>query len=216
MGIFQEYLDSKGKLKDAKVSVSGDLTDPENPPNTPEGSKKPYKSDGKKLKTNSEKGFGDQGDDDLKYKPDVQNFDGKEPAKIPTAEQVELCGIMADAIQKDPSVVEQLICQLRRKGMMGMLVAEMCQYKETFSHLVEVMGHETYGPVACKKLAKAFNEEVAPPFADVNDEDLDDDEDKPEDEPHDGPENQDAEGEPLMNGVNKKALDNFKKAMAKT
>ena len=165
MGIFQEYLNSKGSVDKPKISVTGDFTDPMTSPNAPKDGKPYGVSDGKKLKMAKEKGFGDEGDSKLKYEPKVNNKQSAAPAKIPTAEQVELCGILVDAIKKDPSVTEQLVGQLRRNGVLGMVVAEMLQFKETYTHLAEVMSHDEYGPSVCSKLVRAMNEEVAPPFA---------------------------------------------------
>lgn len=165
MGLFQEYLNSKGSVDKPKVSLTGDFVDPMTPPNAPKNGKPYSVSDGKKTKTSKEKGFGDQGDSKLKYQPKIDNNSGFAAAKIPTAEQAELCGVLVDAIKKDPSVTEQLVGQLRRNGLMGAVVAEMLQFKETYSHMAEVMSHDQYGPAVCSKLVRAMNEEVAPPFA---------------------------------------------------
>jgi hypothetical protein len=181
MGLFQEYLNSKGVVSKPKVSVTSDFVDPQTPPTAapkPQGGD--YSVGGKKLKSGSEKGFGDQGDSKLKYEPKVDNTSSAAPAKIPTAEQAELCGVLVDAIKKDPTIVEQMIGQLRRNGLMGMVVAEMLQFKETYEHLAEVMSHDEYGPPVCSKLVRAMSEEVAPPFSaslEGSDEDLEDDED---------------------------------------
>ena len=166
MGIFQEYINSKGKIDGPKVSVTGDFTDPMTPPTTapkPQGGD--YSDGGKKLKMGSEKGFGDQGDSKLKYVPKVDNTSSATAAKIPTAEQAELCGVLIDAIRKDRTVAEQMVSQLRRNGLLGMMVAEMLQFRETYAHLAEVMAHKEYGPPVCNKLVRAMSEEVAPPFS---------------------------------------------------
>jgi hypothetical protein len=165
MGLFQEYLNSKGAVDKPKVSVTGDFVDPMTSPNAPKGGKPYGVSDGKKLKMSKDKGFGDEGDSKLKYEPKVDNKQSVAPAKIPTAEQAELCGVLVDAIKKDPSLTEQLVGQLRRNGLLGMVVAEMLQFKETYTHMAEVMSHDQYGPVVCSKLVRAMNEEVAPPFS---------------------------------------------------
>lgn len=166
MGIFQEYLNSKKQIEKPKVSVNADYTDPMTPPNTapkPQGGD--YSDGGKKIKMGSEKGFGDQGDSKLKYQPKVDNTSSASPAKIPTAEQAELCGIVVDAIKKDPTVAEQMVSQLRHNGLLGIVVAQMLQFKETYSHIAEVMAHTEYGPPVCNKLVRAMSEEVAPPFS---------------------------------------------------
>lgn len=181
MGLFQEYLNSKGAVDKPKISVTGDFVDPMTSPNAPKGGKPYGVSDGKKTKISKEKGFGDQGDSKLKYEPKVDNKQSVAPAKIPTAEQAELCGVLVDAIKKDPSVTEQLIGQLRRNGLLGMVVAEMLQIRETYTHMAEVMSHDEHGPIACKKLVKAMKEEVAPPFsASLEGDEEQDDEDQSE------------------------------------
>lgn len=163
MGIFQEYLNSRGKIEKGEVSISGDRIDPKTPPNKPPKGEKPYvgKDGGK-----SSKPFGDQGDKDLKYEPatDLTNK-GKAPAKIPTVEQVELSTLVTDAAAKDITVIEQLIVQLKRRGLLGPLVAEMLQHRETYQHIAEIATHESYGPEVCSRLTRAMNEEVASPFA---------------------------------------------------
>jgi len=165
MGIFQEYMNSKGSVEKSKVSVTGDFVDPMTSPNAPKGGKPYVVSDGRKLKKYKEKGFGDEGDSKLKYIPKVDKSNGAAAAKIPTAEQAELCSVLIDAIKKDPTIAEQLIFQLRHNGQMGMIVAEMLQFKETYQHIAEVMSHRDYGNSVCRKLVRAMNEEVAPPFA---------------------------------------------------
>lgn len=164
MGLFQEYMNSKGKVEKAKVDISGDRVDPMTPPNAPKGGK-PYGVKGSNPKGSKEKGFGDQGDSSLKYQPKVDNSKGAEPAKIPTAEQAELCSVVVDALKKDSTIAEQLVGQIKQSGILSILVAEMLQYKETYQHIAEVMGHREYGPGVCGRLVRAMNEEVAPPFA---------------------------------------------------
>ena len=141
MGIFHEYLNSKGNVESGKVNVTGDLVDPQTSPNAPNGGK-PYKCSDGKLKTSVEKGFGDQGDSKLKYEPKVDKSSGATPAKIPTAEQAELCAVVIDAMRKDPTITEQLVSQLRHNNVLGMVVAEMLQFKETYKHIAEVMNHK--------------------------------------------------------------------------
>lgn len=165
MGIFQEYLNSKGKVEKAKVNVTGDLVDPMTSPNAPKGGKPYGVSNGSKKTKTSEKGFGDEGDSALKYTPKVDKSDGVSAAKIPTAEQAELCSIVVDALKKDITLAEQLISQLRHNNLLGAIVAEMLQFRETYSHIAEVMAHQEYGPAICNKLVNAMKEEVAPPFS---------------------------------------------------
>lgn len=194
MGLFQEYLNSKGNVEKAKVNVTGDLVDPMTPPNAPKDGK-PYGVSGTKPKK-AEKGFGDEGDAKLKWQPKVDHSNGATPAKIPTAEQAELCGVVIDAIKKDYSLVEQMVSQFKRNGLLGALVAEMLQSKETYTHIAELMVHEEYGPSIRSKLDRALNEEVAPPFSDSLEGDVEDEEEDLEDEDE---ENVDPEtADPLM------------------
>jgi hypothetical protein len=169
MGLFQEYLDSKGKVRKPKVDISGGDPDPKTPPNKPPKAEKPYVAPaGGKVKGN--KGFGDQGCCD-KYQPaTTKENKGKAPAKIPTAESVELAAFVADVLKKDQSFAESLVNELKREGVLGPVVAEMLQHRATYEYMVEVMNHEEHGPDICTRLSRALNgtsvfaEETAPPF----------------------------------------------------
>lgn len=170
MGLFQEYVDSKGKLRKPVVDASGGDPDPKTPPTKPpkEHGDKPYaNSDGKGPKNKKNKGLGDEGDDSLKIKFDPK-MKGKAPAKIPTCEQVELAAFVAEVAKSDVDFVEKLVYELKRAGMLGELVAETLSHKATFNYLSEIMEHENYGPEICGRLNRAMNglkaEEVAPPF----------------------------------------------------
>ena len=158
MGLFSEYMDAKGNIKKPKVDISGGKPSPESPPDKPpkEHGKAPYIAKGEK---NGKKGLGDLGDTKFNH--------SKEPAhaKIPMAEQAEIVALVTDAMKKDSSLVEHLVYQIRNKSLLGPIVAEMLNYKETYKHISEVMSHETYGPKVCSKLARAMNEEVAPPMS---------------------------------------------------
>jgi hypothetical protein len=170
MGLFQEYMDAKGNVKKAVVDISGGDPDPKTPPVKPpkEHGGKPYAaSDGKCCKKNSKKGLGDQGDSDLKYTPsDDATSSGHPPAKIPTVEQVELSTLVAEAATRDQTLIENLVRQLKANGLLGPLVAEMLQHRDTYAHISELMAHESYGNKTCKNLVRAMKEEVAPPFSD--------------------------------------------------
>lgn len=177
MGLFQEYLNSKGKVDKPVVSLTGDRTDPMTPPNAPPKGGKAYKVSNGKPKKAGEKGFGDLGDSDLKFQYDLKGK-GKAPAKIPTCERVELSSLVAKSCVKDPTLVEDLVSQIKRHGLMSALVAEVFEHKETFQHISEVMAHKEYGPDLCNKLVRAMHEEVAPQFsAQLEGEDEDDEED---------------------------------------
>ena len=190
--LFQEYMNSRGKVDKPVVSITGDRTDPMTPPNAPPKGGKPYKvSDGKKTKKAGEKGFGDLGDSDLKFTYDLKGK-GKAPAKIPTCERVELASLVAKSCAKDPTLVEDLVSQIRKHGLMGALVVEMLSQKETFDHISEVMAHKEYGPELCAKLVRAMNEQTAPNFASQ----LDDEDNAKEDEPTEEDEDEgDGEGD---------------------
>lgn len=160
MGLFQEYMDAKGTIKKPVVCIVGGKPSPETPPNNPpkEHGAKPYIAKSEKSK----KAFGDMGD--YEYKPGFEGQKQITPAKIPTAEQAEIVALVADAMAQDPTITENLVYQLRNKGLLANLVAEMLEYKETFKHITEVMSHSSYGPRVCSKLIRAMKEEVAPPF----------------------------------------------------
>lgn len=160
MGIFQEYLNSKGKtVEKPVVDISGDQCDPKTPPNAPPKGGKPYV--GKSHKEGGKKGFGDMGDSDLEYKPaTTKDNKGHAPAKIPTVEQMELANLVVQVLRKDPTVVETIVAQLKHQGMLGLLVAEMLQHRATYEHIAEIMNHENYGPSTCEALVRAMNKEV--------------------------------------------------------
>jgi len=175
MGLFQEYMDAKGQVKKPVVDIHGGKPTPATPPTKPpkEHGNAPYIAKGEK---GGKKGFGDLGDTKCKC-------DGKEPApaKIPTAEHAEIAALVTDVMLKDGALVEQLVYQLKNKGLLGVVVAEMLTYKETYQHLTEIMAHESYGPKVCGKLIRAMNEEVAPPLsASLEGEDIEDDADEAE------------------------------------
>ena len=166
MGLFQEYVDSKGKIRKPKVDVSGGDPDPKTPPTKPpkEHGDKPYaNSDGKGPKNKKNKGFGDQGDESLKIKFDPK-MKGKAPAKIPTVEQVELAAFVAEVAKSDSDFMEKLVHEMKQQDLLGPLVAEMFQHKATYVHMSEIMKHESYGPDVCSRLNRLMSEEVSPPF----------------------------------------------------
>ena len=164
MGLFQEYMDAKGKVVKPKVDISGGDPSPKTPPNAPKGGGKPYVANGGKKGSKGEKGFGDKGDQSLKYNPVTDHGKGKEPAKIPTVEQVEISAFVADAASRDQTLIENIVRQLKSHGLMGPLVAEMLQHRETYKHISEIMGHKEYGESTCKSMVRAMREEVSSPF----------------------------------------------------
>lgn len=186
---FHEYMNSKGKIESPVVKLDGDRLETNKPPVAPPGGGKPYMAKNGKSKK-SDKGFGDQGDESLKYNPKVDNDSkGKSPAKLPTVDEVAIVAQMVSAVQEDPSLIETVVRQLKAKGLLGALVAEMLNHNETYNQISEVMSHSTYGPDLCTKLVRAMNEEVAKPFSDqldVDDEDDSDEEGDLDDDLEDG------------------------------
>ena len=163
---FDEYLNSKGKVEEKPVvKLDGDCIDPATMPNTPPSGGNPYSAKSAKAKK-SDKGLAHEGDDELKYEPKVETGKCKAPAKLPTVEHVALVSKVTSAALQNPLVIESLVRQLKNHGLLGAIVAETLNHKETFKHLSEVMAHESYGPDLCTKLVRAMNEEVAAPFSD--------------------------------------------------
>lgn len=162
---FDEYLSSKGVVGKPVVSLDGDHIDPQNMPNTPPGGGKPYAAKNEKSKK-SNKALGDEGDDALKYEPKTDNSKGKAPAKIPTVDEVSLAVNVAKAAAENPTILETVVRQLKNNGLLGALVAETLNHRDTFKHISQIMAHEAYGPDLCNKLVRAMNEEVAAPFSD--------------------------------------------------
>lgn len=214
---FLEYMNSKGKVDSPVVKLDGDRIDPTTMPNKPPGGGKEYAAKGVKTKT-SDKGFADQGDKALEYNPKVDNDSkGKAPAKIPTVDEVAAVNKIVHAASKNTALIETIVRGLKGQNLLGVLVAEMLNHKETYTHLSEVMAHESYGPDLCTKLVRAMNEEVAAPFShqlDGDDHhqdddpddltlggDLDDDDDLGDDEMNDDEEGGDGSNmDPDMDG----------------
>jgi hypothetical protein len=165
---FNEYLSSKGKVEDAVVDIHGDQIDPKtSPKNSPDG--KPYCSSGKNKK--SDKGLGDEGDKELIYKPDTAS--NKKPTKIPTMEfsQYELIPLITESLEQNPFFAENIVRDLKQKGLLGILVGEMMEHKETYKHIASLMAHKS-GEQICAKLVNAMmQEEISPPFGAERDDD---------------------------------------------
>lgn len=176
MGIFSEYLSSKGKLDKPVVKDVADKvdmpTDKAKAPPKGNGQMKPkhYADGGKKLKK-AEKGFGDEGDKELVYDPEK----ACKNAKIPTAESIQAVKAASLAIAVNPFVVEHLIRELKKKDALGILVGELFTHNETFQQLAGIMASEAHGPFTCSKLVRAMKEEVAPPYEDLGLDDTGDD-----------------------------------------
>lgn len=163
---WDEYVSSKGKVENGKVDISGDQTDPMKPPVSPPGTQghKPYSaSDGKNTKM-KEKGFGYEGDADLvfNYEP---NADGKAPADIPTAENYRYMINFRNKLRENPNLIESVVREIKRNGLMGVLVGELMEHHETFDLIVELANSKQYGEAICEKFNLAIiKEETAPPF----------------------------------------------------
>ena len=151
MGIFQEYMNSKGTVEKGKVDISGDRTDPMTPPNKPPGDsgQKPYSNSDGKSKKGKEKGFGEEGDKDLVFNYDTKG-EGKKPAKIPTAEQrfahTQIVPLVCESVSKDPLIIENIVREMKQNGLLHILVAELMEHRETYKHLAQLMKDENYGP----------------------------------------------------------------------
>lgn len=173
---FQEYLNNKGTVKGAEVEVVADWKPdglapgrmkmpPESGYGTSTGRKQqPYTPDGKHIvKGSGKKAFGDQGSDEP-YNVTKR----RDAVKIPTAEAKfayhELLPKVRDAIKSYPAITENLVRELQRSKLLGILVGEMLSHNETYEHIAEVMASRNHGPNVCRKLAKAMREGVAPPF----------------------------------------------------
>lgn len=172
---FQEYLSSKGVLQDKpKVKIVADEVDIPSgrdikPPKSQGMSNdhQPYSTNGKGVSSNEKsKGFGDQGCNDLKI--DITKT--PKTVKIPTATEWNLATEVSESILVNPKMLEHLVNELRKNNLLGPLVAELTDYKETFNHLSEIMANKVYGPVVCDRFAKSLKENVAPPFGDNDDE----------------------------------------------
>jgi hypothetical protein len=170
---WDEYLNHKGKVEDGVTDIHGDKVSPQKSPVNPPGTQghKPYSaSDGTNTKV-KETGLGDEGEKDLifDFKP---NEDGKSPAKIPTAEQYNFISTFRKTIQEDPTLLEAVVRDLKRNGMLGQVVGELAEHKETFDHLATIMGSDEYGDQICNKLARSLQSEgTAPPFSEAKPDD---------------------------------------------
>jgi len=168
MKTFNEYLNSKGQVETGKVDIHGDRTDPMTPPNKPpkEHGKKPYIAKGEK---NSQKGLGDHGEKELKYEPDTGK-DSKKPADIPTVEsfaQYELVPLVSESMEQNPNFAEHVVRDLKRRGLLGVLVDELMEHRETYKHIARLVINEDEKQ---NKLTRAM-EEVSPAYSSQTDED---------------------------------------------
>ncbi len=174
MKTFNEYLTSKGKVESGKVDAHGDRTDPMTPPTKPpkEHGDKPYFNSNGKGEKHTDKGFGDQGDKALKYEPDIE-CDSKKPASIPTVPeqfaQYELVPLVSESLGQNPHLAEALVRDLKRKGILGVLVGELMEHRETYKHIAQLIKHED-GDEIRKKLNRAM-EEVSPAYSSQTEED---------------------------------------------
>ncbi len=182
MSRFQEFKNKKMNPT-PKVSVDGD-TVPASPNQMPKPFKGKYSTGSKTPHTSPEKGFGDMGEKVLKLDYDIKNPHGKAPAKMPTAEAVTWTSDMAEAMTGDPSLIEHMVRQIKQRGLLGALVAEVFSHKDACKCLAQIATHEAYGPKVVKDITRAINEEVAPPFHDQleGEEEEDEDEQNPDEE----------------------------------
>lgn len=199
MSRFLEYVNSKNKLAKPVVDPTGDQIDPKSSPVKPPKAKNRYKPGVTNPKTPGKGNWGDMGEKSLIYKPDLKNHNGCTPAKIPTAEQIQISNNFIEKLAKDPTLIETFIRQLKINGLFGAMVAEVFDQRETSSHLSEVLAHETYGPKLHKTLKNALKEEVSKPFGDQlqdgdGDDDEDDEDDPFKDEEEDDEDHEDEEG----------------------
>jgi len=175
---FHEYLDSKKKIAKPKVKVlAKDVDTPaakmKHPPKGVGmvGGKQPYVKDNGGKPTWSKKEWGD-----LKS-PNVPYYDATKevkPAKLPTAESpFHLAPIVRESIKADPRTAEAIVRDLKRNGLLGILVGELLTHKEAFLEIAAVMGSKRYGQTVCDKLARAIRE-VSVPFADEEEGGMDD------------------------------------------
>lgn len=164
---FLEYLNSSGSMQDKpKVKDVADEVDlPKGRDTKPPkgqgmvGDQQPYAADGKGVsKGKGDKGFGDQGDSDLKYDATGKPKD----VKIPTAEHSFLPGKVRDAALENPHIIEHIVNELNKAGLLSAFVAEMAGYRGTFEALTEIMASEVYGPSVCDRFARSIQESVTP------------------------------------------------------
>lgn len=193
---FVEYLDSKKNIVKPKVKVVADEVDmpadrKKNPPKGVgmQGGKQPYvKDNGGKPAMAKGKGFGD-----LKS-PNVPHYDVEKetkPSKLPTAESpFYIAAIVRESIKEDPRIVETIVRDLKRNGLLGVLVGELLTHKETFSEMACVMGSKSHGQCICERLARAIRE-VSVPFSDEFESGEDPDALPPDDMPTEDPDEMD-------------------------
>jgi len=174
MRTLHEYLTSKGKIESGKVDIHGDRTDPMTPPTKPpkEHGDKPYFNSNGKGEKSTNKGLGDQGDKALKYEPDIGK-DSKKPADIPTVPeqfaQYELVPLVTESLGRNPYFAENLVLDLQRKGILGVLVGELMEHRETYKHITQLIEHKG-GDQIHRKLSKAL-EEVSPAYSSQTEDD---------------------------------------------
>lgn len=152
MSLLQEYLDDKGKMVKAKEDISGGKPCPATPPaNAPKEHGGSYESKGIK---NSDKGLGDIGEKEPKTKA----------VKIPVAEQIEICDMLTRSFKKDPQMIETFVDLIKKRNLLGPLVAEVLSHNDTFGHIGEILKSENYGEHLSRQFRQTFNENVSKPM----------------------------------------------------
>lgn len=105
-------------------------------------------------------GFAGKGNKELIYKPS----DNPKKVKIPTVEaRTEMLPVLRESLNADPVFIQHVINELKQSNLLGVLVGELLEHRETYTLMAEVMSHPDYGPKVRRKLSLAL-EEVAEPF----------------------------------------------------
>jgi hypothetical protein len=184
---FHEYMETKNKQN--KV-IDNDKTGD----HVVKGKGKGPGSDGSKAPKGckvSGKGFADMGDKDLVVKFDKDgNTTKKGKSTMKVAEsfaKYELLPLIRETIEANPLMTEDIVRELKRNGMLAVLVGELLEHKETYQHIASVMAHDEYGPAVCRKLVRAMREEADVAYHSAGKEeeegpDVDDDTEESEDD----------------------------------
>lgn len=171
---FSEYMDTKCKINKPKVKVvAGDVDMPKDRTKQPpkgvgmKNGKQPYIGD-KGVVRGSQKAFGEQGQKELVYDVSKETKPSKLPTadeNLPTSETFALFPRVREAIKENPTLIENLVRDLKRHGLFALLVAEVSDHPESFTYFAEIMASKEYGPDFCRKLARAMSEDVSMPFS---------------------------------------------------
>ena len=196
---FIEYLNSAGKISDVSDEVKVDV--PKDKAN------KPPKGKGVTEKIHPYQA------PDCKSKKEVDFL--KEPKNMKESNYLGIFQNTRQIIADNPTLIENLVRDFKRNGLLGILVGEIMEHQESYKEIANLLGSKTYGETVSRKLSRALLEMTAPPVlgnpqGDMTSDDLDgpDLEDEPEgDLPLDDEDGEDEDDEEINDDMTGDEID---------